>query len=364
LLVLSGKSLPGIIYLCKPNCKEIEMKIWICCLFFLIESCFLAWCESGKNIFRVMCYNVENYFDCVDDSLTRDEEYLPGGVRGWNYNRYVRKQHNIARVIATVGGWEPPALVGLCEVESRRGLFDLVRGPLKNLHYRFVHHDSPDTRGVDVALLYLPEMFELLHEQVLRISFKEAPKSTTRDILYVVGKVPSGDTLHVFVCHFPSRLGGELESADRRKDAALILRNKIDVIQEKNVKANILIMGDFNDYPDNASLLEVLRAGEPEEPYHPACLYNLMFPLHKEGKGTHKHEAEWGALDQIIVSGQLLVHQHGFYTKSTDVNVFNVDFLLEDDLKYLGKKPFRTYSGMKYTGGFSDHLPVYIDFWY
>jgi len=334
------------------------------CLLFLIESGVLAFGESGNRIFRAMCYNVENYFDCVDDSLTKDEEYLPGGVRGWNNNRYVRKQHNIARVIAAAGGWETPALVGLCEVESRRGLFDLIRGPLKNLYYRFVHYDSPDARGVDVALLYLPELFKVLHDEAIRVTFADAPGSTTRDVLYVCGRVPSGDSLHVFICHFPSRLGGELESADRRKDAAMILRKRINLIQDKDAKANILVMGDFNDYPDNASLLEVLQAREPEEPYRPETLYNLMFPLHKEGRGTHKHEAEWGALDQIVVSGHLLAQKQGLYTTPTDVHIFNVDFLLEDDLKYLGKKPFRTYSGMKYVGGFSDHLPVYIDFWY
>ncbi|MDD4488911.1 MAG: endonuclease [Paludibacter sp.] len=340
------------------------MKIWMFFLLSLIESGVWVWGKSEKSVFRMMCYNVENYFDCVDDSLTKDEEYLPGGIRGWNYNRYVRKQHNIARVVASVGAWEPPALVGLCEVESRRGLFELVRGPLKNLHYRFVHYDSPDARGVDVALLYLPELFKVLHDEAISITFVDAPNSTTRDILYVCGKVPTGDTLHVFVCHFPSRLGGELESADRRKDAAMILRKRINIIQENNIKANVLVMGDFNDYPDNASLQEVLQARKPEVPFLPECLYNLMFPLHKEGKGTHKHEAEWGALDQIIVSGQLLDQQQHFYTKPTDVHIFNVDFLLVDDLKYLGKKPFRTYLGMKYTGGFSDHLPVYIDFWY
>lgn len=340
------------------------MKIWMFCLLFLIESGSLIQGKSGKRVFRVMCYNVENYFDCVDDSLTRDEEYLPGGIRGWNYNRYVRKQYNIARVIAAVGAWEPPALVGFCEVESRRGLFDLVRGPLNNLHYRFIHHDSPDARGVDVALLYLPEMFKVLHDEPLRIRFTDAPNSTTRDILYFCGRIPSGDTLHVFVCHFPSRLGGELESADRRSDAANMLRKQVNFIQEKDARANILIMGDFNDYPDNTSLHDVLQAQEPREPFRKECLYNLMFPLHKEGKGTHKHEAEWGALDQIIVSGYMLDQQQGLYTTPADVHIFNVDFLLEDDMKYLGKKPFRTYSGMKYVGGFSDHLPVYIDFWY
>jgi endonuclease/exonuclease/phosphatase family metal-dependent hydrolase len=334
-------------------------------LFLLLISCSVSVFASEKNdvrIFRVMCYNVENYFDCVDDTLTRDEEYLPGGIRGWNYSRYVQKQFNIARVIAAVGGWEPPALVGLCEVESRKAMFDLVRGSLKNLQYRFVHHESPDARGVDVALLFLPEYFELLYDEPLRVTFPDAPKATTRDILYVTGKVPTGDTLHVFVCHFPSRLGGELESAGRRNAAAGVLRNRIDEIFKMNADANVIVMGDFNDYPDNESMQLVLKAMSPEEPYQRSTLYNLMFPMHKAGTGTHKHEAEWGALDQIIVSANLLNRKGAFY--ATETHIFNADFLLEDDAKHLGKKPFRTYTGMKYAGGFSDHLPIYTDFRY
>lgn len=339
------------------------MRLLLFLTFAFICFHFILSQETGKQQFRVMCYNVENYFDCVDDSLTKDEEYLPGGMRGWNYNRYVQKQANIARVVAAVGGWEPPALVGICEVESRKALVDLTRySTLKNFRYKFAHHESPDARGVDVALLYQPEYFELLIDEPLRIFFPDAPKSTTRDILYVQGRVPTGDTLHVFVCHFPSRLGGELESANKRNQVASILREKVELIFLANHFANILIMGDFNDYPDNQSMQEVLKAIAPEAIGRGSSLYNLMFPLHTAGKGTHKHAGDWGVLDQIIVSGNLLNENSKFHTRINAVHIFDADFLLEDDLKYLGKQPFRTYAGMKYNGGFSDHLPVYLDF--
>ena len=340
------------------------MPVILICLFLTLCLPANVSGKAEKEVFRVMCYNVENYFDCVDDSLTKDEEYLPGGVRGWNYNRYVQKQHNIARVIVAVGGWEPPALVGLSEVESRKAILDLVRGPLKNLQYRFVHYESPDIRGVDVALLYQPGVFKPVRHEPLRVTFPDAPNSTTRDILYVSGALPTGDTLHVFVCHFPSRLGGELESAGRRNAAARVLRAKVDELFNQRVDAKVLIMGDFNDYPDNESMLQVLKAGYPGDSFLSAELYNLMFPLHRAGRGTHKHEAEWGALDQIIVSSNLLDNRQAFFTSVADLHIFNADFLLEDDFKYLGKKPYRTYIGMKYNGGFSDHLPLYVDFYY
>ena len=317
-----------------------------------------------KEPYRVMCYNVENYFDCVDDSLTKDEEYLPGNMRGWNYNRYIQKQANIARVIVAVGGWSPPALVGLCEVESRKALVDLTRySPLGNLRYAFVHYESPDTRGVDVALLYQPDVFQLIGSQPVRVTFPDEPGSTTRDILFVRGRVPTGDTLYVFVCHFPSRLGGEMESSSKRNRAAAILKQKVDSVLFKNSSANIIIMGDFNDYPDNESIEKVLQASFPEKPFLSSRLYNLMYPLHREGKGTHKHGGDWGALDQLIVSGNLLNESSYFYTSPESVDIFDADFLSEMDDKFLGKQPFRTYVGMKFNGGFSDHYPVYVDFW-
>ena len=334
--------------------------------FLIITSYFICLASHPeKQLFRVVCYNVENLFDCVNDSTTADEEYLPGGMRGWNYDKYIRKQANIAKVLVAIGEWQPPALVGLCEIESRKCLVDLTRySSLKNWNYRFAHHESPDARGVDVALLYQPDKFEPIANQPIPINFPFAPNSKTRDILYVSGITPSADTLHVFVCHFPSRLGGELESENRREYVASVLKAHVDSIFSTSKHANILIMGDFNDYPTDNSIDHVLQAKRPENIRYENELYNLMYPFHKLGKGTHKHNGEWGALDQIIVSGNLLNPASKFFTLPADVRIFDADFLLEDDKNYLGKQPFRTYVGFKYNGGFSDHLPVYTDFWY
>ena len=198
--------------------------MWLLLAFFSASAQI-----SEKKSMRIMCYNVENFFDCVDDTTTHDEEYLPGGMRGWNYQKYQQKQANIGKVITALGGWEAPALVGLCEVESERALRDLtIFSGLKSLKYKFIHYESPDARGVDVALLYQPSKFKVLHSKPITVINPEFPESKTRDILYVGGIMPIGDTLHVFVCHFPSRLSGELETEPRRKQAASVLRNAVD----------------------------------------------------------------------------------------------------------------------------------------
>jgi endonuclease/exonuclease/phosphatase family metal-dependent hydrolase len=331
-------------------------------LLFALQPALSQHPSTDKQTFRVMCYNVENLFDLVDDSLTRDEEYLPGGIRGWNYTRYRQKLVNIARVIVATG-WDPPAIVGLCEVESRKTMIDLTRySPLKSLGYRFIHYESPDTRGIDVALLYQPLCFRPIYHSPIAVRFPHAPNLRTRDVLYVSGIVPTGDTLHCFVCHFPSRLGGELESEKNRKIAAAVVRTKIDSLFMNNSLAKIIIMGDFNDYPDNASMREVLGAVDPAN--QKGDLVNLMFPLHKAGKGTHKHAGKWGALDQLIVSRSLLNSSEPFYTQPEAMTIFGPSFLLEKDKKFLGEQPLRTYVGMNYQGGYSDHLPIFVDFYY
>lgn len=337
---------------------SVKMKTLLSYLFVLIPLLVF----SQDEIFRVMSYNVENYFDCVDDTLTHDEEYLPGGIRGWNLNRYTQKQYNIARVICSLASWQPPALIGLMEVESRKAMLDLVRGSLKNLRYRFSHFESPDFRGIDVALLYDPAQFKLIHEEAISVRFPNNPRSTTRDILYVKGTAPTGDTLHVFVCHFPSRLGGELESEDKRVRAAAVLRQSVDSLFMLQDHANIIIMGDFNDHPNDISLADVLHAERSSEPFQSTCLYNLMYSFHDKGKGTHKHQAEWGVLDHLIVSGNLLQCENKLFTTPAHMYIHDPPFLLEEDMKFLGYKPRRTYIGMKYNEGFSDHLPIYVDF--
>ncbi len=340
------------------------MKNIILLITFTIS--FTTWAQhKEKQNFKIMCYNVENLFDCVDDSLTNDSEYLPGGMRAWNNQKYQKKMANIAKVITAVGGWNAPALVGLCEIESRKCMIDLTRySGLRTLNYKFLHHESPDTRGVDVALLYQPELFRPVHDEAIRIEFPMSPTSKTRDILFTTGIIPTGDSLHVFVCHFPSRLGGELESEERRLHVASVLRTKIDSIFNKNKESNIVIMGDFNDYPTNRSIHDILKAYPISKDLKSGQLYNLMFELHAKEKGTHKHNGEWGALDQLIVSGNLLQSEKTFFTQPTDIHIFDAEFLLEDDKNFLGKQPFRTYVGMKYQDGFADHLPIYADFWY
>jgi predicted extracellular nuclease len=320
--------------------------------------------QNEKQNFKIMCYNVENYFDCVDDSLKNDSEYLLGGMRGWDYTKYQKKQEHIARVITAIGGWQAPDLVGLCEIENEKCLVDLTRySGLKNLRYKFLHHESPDPRGIDVALLYQPTAFKPIRHQAITIHFPNAPQNHTRDILFATGIIPTGDTLHVFVCHFPSRLGGELESDDKRLFVTSVLRSKVDSIFAVNPRPNIVIMGDFNDFPTNESLSKVLNAKPLSDNISAQNLYNLMYKLHTDGKGTNKHNGDWGALDQLIVSGNLLLNKQ-FSTKQADAHIFDADFLLEEDKTFLGKQPFRTYVGMKYHEGYSDHLPVYANFWY
>ena len=334
-------------------------------IVFILFVCVTAYAQDHeKQNFRIVSYNVENYFDVVDDSLTSDEEYLPEGLRAWNITKYQTKQINISKVIAAIGGWNAPALVALCEIESEKCMRDLTKySPLKNLDYKYLHHESPDARGVDVALMYQPDMFKPFHDEAIRITFPNTA-STTRDILFASGILPNNDTLHVFVCHFPSRLGGELESEDRRVFVASAVRQKVDSLMNAVIAPKIVIMGDFNDYPTNSSITDVLRALPLTEEISGKGLYNLAFGLQEKGKGSHKFGGEWGMLDQIIVSGSLLNPGNKIFTTQEDMHVFDADFLLEDDYTNLGKMPKRTYVGMKYQGGFADHLPVFVDLWY
>jgi len=341
------------------------MKKGIMTCIFLITVVQLFAKKGDKQDFKIMCYNVDNFFDCVHDSLSNDSEFSPSGIRAWNYTKYLKKQANIARVITAIGGWEPPALVGLCEVESNKCLYELTRfSGLKNFRYNYLHYDSPDPRGIDVALLYLPTLFRPVKSQAIRIQFPAFPESRTRDILFVSGLIPTGDTLHVFVCHLPSRLDGVMESEGKRKYVASVIRLKVDSLFNVNRKSKIVIMGDFNDFPTDPSIKNVLKALPANETVTAGRLYNLMYKMQQEGKGTNKYKGEWGVLDQIIVSGSLLDTSASFYTSQTNAHIFEAGFLLENDRAYLGKQPFRTYAGLKYHDGFSDHLPVYADFWY
>lgn len=317
----------------------------------------------SQNSLRVVFYNVENLFDTRDDSLKNDNDFLPDGFMHWTPWKYWEKQRDITRVITAVGGMESPALVGLCEVENDSVIFDLTRrSPLRVQEYAYLVTRSPDDRGIDVALLYQRHQFKLIESKEYVVLFSRPNQRPTRNILHAVGRLINGDSLDVFVCHFPSRSDGQLETEPLRIAAAAKLREKTDSLFRIREKAHILIMGDFNDHPNNKSLSGTLQAMKTERSPHQKGLYNLFYHRMKERDfGSYKYQGRWEVLDQFIVSGNMLKKSARLRVKENNAHIFKEDFLLEEDTRYYGNKPRRTNLGPRYLGGFSDHLPIYID---
>lgn len=328
----------------------------------LLSVFLLSFSVCGQSRMRVVEYNLENYFDCTDDTLTNDDDFTPQGNRVWTPQRYIKKQMAIAKAIVALAEWQTPALIGLVEVENSKCLDDLlVYGPLKSFGYQYIHFDSPDRRGIDVALLYDEKQFRPLKAEPLPVTMDNDPNFTTRDILYVEGIAAQKDTLHVYLCHFPSRWGGAGASEPKRVRAAQILKMHYDSLHRVHNRPLVLMMGDFNDTPQNRSIWRTLGAQPVHDTVVPQQLYNLMWQLHEDGKGTHKYQGEWSCLDQFIVSGALLDSQSGLSTAEEMITVFQPSFMVIDDVRYGGMQPFRTYRGWKYEGGYSDHLPVFLD---
>lgn len=315
--------------------------------------------KRGNDEMRTMFYNVENLFDPTDDSAKADEEYQSNGMRGWTYNRLKRKQINIAKVILAIGGWDPPDVIGLCEVENRIVLYGLTNDtPLKSFGYKIIHHESPDPRGIDVALLYRPDKFRVLYSIPVPIRFPFDTASRTRDILFVKGIACKRDTINIFVNHWPSKYGGAMATIPKRNYVASVLRKHTDSLLAVNPNANILIMGDLNDSPYDESVSKVLRAKMDSINLAPDDLYNMLAGVDLSWKkGTIKFREEWETIDHMIISRPLLS-----CTTPHSLHIFDAPFLLQDDEAWFGQKPFRTYYGAKYIGGFSDHLPIYMDF--
>lgn len=336
-------------------------------LICLVHSSSLCAQQEPKDTlaFRIMSYNVENLFDCRHDTLKNDYEFLPDALRHWNYFKYKKKLNAIARTIIAVGGWTPPALVALCEVENDSVLLDLTRySVLREAGYRYVMTHSSDERGIDVALLYRRELFKPFSFRSIPVKKASRTNHPTRDILHVSGLLLNQDTLDVFVVHFPSRYGGAKASEPYRLSAARQLKNAADSLLRTRRLPQIIIMGDFNDYPHNRSVRQVLMA-EPPPPSATLLsadkLYHLLAGKCGKHTGNYKYRGEWGLLDHIIVCGRLLLADAPLYADEQKAGIFRPSFLLTDDSKYGGKQPFRTYNGMKYLGGYSDHLPVWAE---
>lgn len=343
--------------------------------FFLFSPLLTAQTE-----FRVMSYNVENLFDTQDDPDKEDNEYLPEGNRRWTNGRYYQKLQQIAKVICAAGEWDTPALVGLCEVENDSVLIHLLnRTPLKQQHYRYCITHGEDIRGINTALLYQRDKFGYLGQTEYPILFTRKQHKQTRNILHVWGNLITGNILDVFVCHFPSRYGGEKESEQGRFDAASTLRRICDSLYRIRPTAQILIMGDFNDTPEDISIRQILAADLFPKRMHPFSekdasslekgptptlrLYNLYADRHSlNNPGSHKYQGEWSQLDHIIVSGSLITTNASMRLLPESVRIFNSPFLLTPDKTWRGVRPKRTYHGFRYEGGYSDHLPLVADF--
>ncbi len=332
----SNKRAPRETYM--PNnayiCADMAKKMFIVALLMLSSLPALA---EGR--LSVLFWNVENLFDCRHDTLQNDFEFLPDGTRHWTPSRYWHKLDNIARTLAAAteadGDW--PMLVGLAEVENDSCMFDLTRrSTLRTAGYRYVMTDCADARGIDVALLYQPERFRLLDWHSVRIPSEVHGLAPTRDILYVCGQTAIGDTLHVVVVHLPSRAGNKRGSARHRRLAAETLRHLTDSLLGKQ----LLVMGDFNTSPRDA----LFRTLAPP-------LVSLMPQSRRElrrARGTYVFQGQWSYLDHMLVSPQLLP-----FVAEQRAEPLAFPFLLNEK-----GRPWRTYQGPAYVGGFSDHLPL------
>lgn len=309
--------------------------------------------DGNDNELTVAFYNVENLFDTSDDPATFDEEFTPTGKKEWTEERYQDKLNKLSSVISQLDA-ELPEIVGFCEVENEKVVQDLIATKdLKNGKYAIVHKDSPDGRGIDCAMIYQPEKVELLSTDFFTAKLPAGDRPNTRLVLYAQMQ-KGGDTLHVFVNHWPSRGGGQEETEPNRLTIAGLVKERINMIQGENPDAKILLMGDFNDYPNDKSIREILQAsGRPDWP-----MYNFMDEMNKQGKGTYNYKGDWGTLDQFISSASLVETSKGIYAERNAARIFKEDFMLYFDKE--GKaSPSRTY-GREYYGGYSDHLPIVL----
>lgn len=335
---------------------------WLILFIVLSAQTFFhpIFAQETQGNFKVLFYNVENLFDTEDDPKTTDEEFLPNGERHWNNKKLKSKLNKVSQVIIASGEGNLPAVIGLCEVENQQVL-DLLLSEtsLGKLGYKYIHKESPDERGIDVALLYHSDTFKPISYSTFPVTDDKDSSFKTRDILQVCGQI-GGDTLQLFVNHWPSKYGGIVATKRHRNLAATTLRNAVDSVLASNNKVKLIVMGDFNDSPIDESITHFLKAQPPTNIIDNAELYNLAYSKSIEGLGSNKYQGKWELIDQIMVSGALLNASHGLRTSLNHFNIIDLPFLLEDDKTYLGKKPYRTYVGFKYHNGFSDHLPVVL----
>ncbi len=319
----------------------------------------------------VVFYNVENLFDTEDDPNTSDDDFTPDGFKQWDETRYLKKINDLSTVLSSISD-DNPALIGLAEIENKKVLVDLIHAPkLRGKNYSIVHEESPDNRGIDVALLIDEDVFKYEYHESIRIDFPWDSDIKTRDILHVVGHFQNNDKVHIFVNHWPSRRDGIPETEPKRLEVAGRLREKLDDIYLDENDPKIIVMGDFNDGPDNKSVEYVLNCMNTnsvlkgQHDLKEDQLMNLSYPhllsidfKHNE-LGTLVHDGQWEILDQMMCSQAALLNKEGIVVESIGASIFNPDWILYKR-KDGSSTPNKTYGGPKYYGGYSDHLPVYL----
>ena len=310
--------------------------------------------KEETNLYTISFYNLENLFDTIDDPDRLDDEFLPDADRRWNRKRYRNKIYKLGTAISNIGfaiSKKAPILVGIAEVENLTVIEDMINTRhLKNKDYGIVHYNSPDERGIDVALLYKKEFFEVLESRpiLLQTPDESGVIDATRDILHVVGQL-NGERIHVLVNHWPSRRDSAERTAYKRIAAAVKNREIIKEIRASEEEAKIIIMGDFNDDPYSESVKKYLVKDD---------FFNPMEILHTRYSGSLNYKRQWNLFDQIIFSNNFHQYKAGKHTFVSS-RIFGEDFLKTYKGRFKGI-PFRTYAGKKYLGGYSDHFPVYI----
>jgi len=355
------------LYVCRPNhlkpFENMRKPIIILSSCFLFLSILVSAQKTNYKVSLIGFYNLENFYDTINDPKVSDEEFLPEGTKHYTGEVYLDKINHLTEVLSQIGTDKTPdglAMFGCAEIENEAVLQDLAHQPsLIRRNYQVVHYDSPDERGVDVALMYNPKYFTPKFSEPLNVMLYNLDSTIrkTRDVLYVYGMY-AGEPLHVFVNHWPSRRGGEEVSAPGRASAARVCKHKIDSIIALNLDAKIVVMGDLNDDPVSPSVAVVLGAKGDKSQVQRGELYNPWMNMYKQGIGTLAYNDSWNLFDQIMISsGFLNKEQDGFFFQ--DAKIFNKPWMVQTDGKYKGY-PKRTYDFDNYAGGFSDHFPTYL----
>lgn len=336
----------------------------LCTLLLATLTCTVSSAQKRYAKVSIGFYNLENLFDTVDGP-NNDSDFLPDGQNQWTPERYEMKRSNMATAIAQITGQKAPDILGVCELENRQVLEDLVTHPqLASYGYNIVHFDSPDRRGIDCALLYRPSVFTLSDARVHTVNIPDEPHIKTRDILEVNGAI-LGEPVSILVAHWPSRAGGEQISLGRRMAAAKVMKRVTDSLQRLGSAQKVILMGDLNDDPTSPSLVKGLECKNKLSDVKEGDLFNVMAKLHRQGLGTLAYRDVWNLFDNIIVTSNLLGEDYSSLKLQIDKDtkaygrICNSELLTQQTGHFKGY-PHRTFSYGRFQNGYSDHYPVYI----